>query len=122
MLIPVYVLGFIFGGMVLFALAQRVHNRKAKIALQTIGVLAGPIFFLSVAVFSGWVRERTYEVEWLTGNSAAKYLNPGKESTRQDRDVVALRRFVGGNYCYEVFISQELADYLRGLPTQTVQV
>jgi len=122
MLIPVYVLGFIFGGVVLFALAHRVHSRKAKIALKTISVLAGPIFFLSMAVFSGWIRERTYEVEWLTGNSAAKYLDPGKESTRQDRDVVVLRRFVGGNDCYEAFISQELADHLRGLSTHTVQV
>jgi hypothetical protein len=122
MLIPVYVLGFIFGGVVLFALARRVHNRKAKIALRTIGVLAGPIFFLTVAAFSGWVRERTYEVEWLTGDSAVKYLEPGKESTRQNRDVVVLRRLVGGYDCYNVFISQELADYLEGLPTHTVQV
>ena len=123
MLIPVYIIGFIFGGLVLFAVAQRIPNRNAKIWLRTIGVVAGPIFFVSVAVFSGWVRERIYEVEWLTGNSAAKYLGRGKESTRQDnRDVVVLRRFVGGNDCYEVFISQELADYLGGVPTHTVQV
>jgi hypothetical protein len=122
MLISVYIIGFVFGGLVLFAVAQRIPNRKAKIWLKTIGVLAGPIFFLSVVVFSGWVRERTYEVEWLTGNSAAKYLDPGKKSTRQDRDVVVLRRFVGGNDCYEAFISQELADYFGGLPTHTIQV
>jgi hypothetical protein len=122
MLIPVYIIGFIFSGLVLFAVAQRIPNRNAKIWLKTIGVLAGPIFFLSVAVFSGWVRERTYGVEWLTGSSAAKYLDPGKESARQDRDVVVLKRFVGGNDCYEAFISQELADYLGGLPTHTVQV
>ena len=123
MLIPVYIIGFIFGGLVLFAVAQRIPNRNAKIWLQTIGVFAGPVFFVSVAIFSGWVRERIYKVEWLTGNPATKYLYPGNKSTTQDdSDVVVLRRFVDKQECYEVMISQELADYLRGLSAHTVQV
>lgn len=123
MLIPIYIIGFVLGGLVLFAVARRIPNRNAKIWLQTIGVLAGPVFFLSAAIFTGLVRKRTYEVEWLTGNLAAKYLYPGKKSTKQDnRDVVVLRRVVGKDECYEAMISQELADYLRGLPTHTVQV
>lgn len=123
MLIPVYIIGFVLGALVLFAVAERIPNRNAKIWLRTIGILAGPVFFLSAAIFTGRVRERTFEVEWLTGNPAAKYLNPGKKSTRQDNmDVVVLRRFVGKDECYETMISQELADYLRGLPTHTVQV
>lgn len=122
-LIPVYIIGFVFGGLLLFAVAERIPNRNAKIWLRTIGTIAGPVFFLSVAIFSGWVRERTYDVEWLTGNPAAKYLYSWKKSSRQDNtDVVVLRRVVGKDECYEAMISQELADYLRALPTHTVQV
>lgn len=122
-LIPVYIIGFVLGGLLLFAVAERIPNRNGKIWLRTIGVLAGPVFFLSVAIFSGWVRERTYDVEWLTGNPAAKYLYSWKKSSKQDNtDVVVLRRVVGKDECYEAMISQELADYLRALPTRTVQV
>ncbi len=59
MLIPIYVIGFIFGGLILFATAQQIRNRKAKISLRAIGVLAGPVFFTVVAIFSGWKREKT---------------------------------------------------------------
>ena len=122
-LYPIYIIGFIFGALVLFAIAERIPNRSAKIWIRAIGGLAGPVFFLSVAIFSGWVRERTCEVEWVAGNPAAKYLLPGMKSTRRDNmDVVVLRRFVGKDECYEVMISQELADYLQGLPTHTVRV
>ena len=56
MLIPVYIVGFILGGLVLFAIAQRVNNRSAKISLKIIGSLAGPVFFLAMILFSGWER------------------------------------------------------------------
>jgi hypothetical protein len=53
MLIPIYVIGFIFGGLILFAIARQIRNRKAKTSLRAIGVLAGPVFFTVVAIFSG---------------------------------------------------------------------
>jgi hypothetical protein len=57
-LIPVYIVGFILGGLLCFAIAQRVSNRPVKICLRTIGVVAGPIFFLVVAIFSSQEREK----------------------------------------------------------------
>ena len=128
MLIPVYVLGFIFGGLVLFAIAYRVRNRRVKIALRTIGVIAGPVFFLVVAIFSGWERERTYEVEWLTGSSAAEYLgdrNPDVTNpiTKKTEELVVLRRSVGDHHdCYQTFASSELAHYLEGQKAPNVKV
>jgi hypothetical protein len=65
-LIPVYIVGFILGGLLCFAIARRVSNRPIKIAFQIIGVVAGPIFFLVVAIFTSQEREKTYEMEWLT--------------------------------------------------------
>ena len=121
MLIPIYIVGFIFGGIFLFAIAERIPDRRARTSLRVIGLVAGPVFFIIVAVFSGWKREKTYEVEWLTGKPAAKYLID-KSTMRDDSDVVALRRYAGNDECYEVLISRELADYLNMLPGHTVQV
>ncbi len=135
MLIPVYILGFIFGGMVLFAIAQRVRNRTAKISLRLIGVLAGPFFFLVMAIFAGWERERTYEMEWLVGGAAAEYLKYDKTASKNDnallrgfkpeseKALVVLRRNIGKRHdCYDSFVSSELFHYLEGLPTHTVKV
>jgi hypothetical protein len=61
-LIPVYIVGFIFGGLLCFAIAQRVPDRPVKVCLRTIGVVAGPVFFLVVAIFSSQEREKTYPV------------------------------------------------------------
>ena len=66
-------MGFILGGLVCFAIAQRVSNRRIKIGIQTLGVAAGPIFFMVVVIFSSQEREKTYEMEWLTAASAAAY-------------------------------------------------
>jgi hypothetical protein len=67
MLIPVYIVGFILVGLLCFAFAQRVPYRPVRICLRTVAIIAGPVFFLSVAIFSGWVREKTYEEDWLIG-------------------------------------------------------
>jgi len=72
LLIPFYVVGFILGGLLCFAIAQRVSNRPVKISFQIIGVVAGPVFFLVVAIFSSQEREKTYVMEWLTGKPAAQ--------------------------------------------------
>ena len=123
MLIPIYVIGFILGGLILFAIAQQIRNRKAKISVRAIGVLAGPVFFAVIAIFSGWKREKTYEVEWLTGNPAGEYLVSGKTTMQENKNVVVLRRYVRtGQQCYNVFISEKLANYVENLPTHTVQV
>jgi len=65
--------GFIFGGLVCFAIAQHVSNRRVKIGIQTLGVAAGPIFFIVVIIFSSQERQKTYEMEWLTGARAEAY-------------------------------------------------
>ena len=122
MLIPVYVAGFILGGVVLFAIAGRIPHRNLRISLRAIGVLAGPIFFLVVGIFSGWKREKTYDVEWLTGASAAEFIMPGTTTVSENKDAVVLRRYADNDECYNAFISRKLADYLEGLPTHTVAV
>jgi hypothetical protein len=124
MLIPVYIVGFILAGLILFAIAGRISNLKAKIFLHTIAVVAGPLFFLVVVIFSGWVREKSYETEWLTGESAAKYAIFRQSISPQEiKDVVVLRRYVNNQKeCYNVFVSRRLATYLEALPKHTVTV
>jgi len=136
MLIPVYIVGFILGGLILFAIARRVPNRRAKIGLRAIGVLAGPLFFLVVTLFSGWRREKTYEMKWLVGRPAAAYLGlDNSEShlansalvispvTKKEEEVVVLKRNIGENQeCFDSFASSALAHYLASLPTDRVQV
>jgi hypothetical protein len=133
MLIPVYILGFVFGGLILFAIAQRIPNAKVKIWLKMIGILAGPVFFLFVAIFSGWKREKTYDVEWLTGRPAAQYLGYDQPVagnvfvtnplTKTREDLVVLKRSFGNNNeCYESLASTALAHYLESLPSHNVKV
>lgn len=135
MLVPVYIVGFILGGLVLFAIAQRVPNRIAKTWLRAIGILAGPLFFLAMAIFSSWERERTYEMEWLKGGPALEYLGfkkydnyannfPATNSvTRKHEDLVVLKRHIGNNReCYSGFASDALEHYLEGLPSSRVKV
>jgi hypothetical protein len=135
MLIPVYIVGFIFGGLVLFAIAQRIPNRIAKIGLRAIGILAGPVFFLAMAIFSSWERERTYEMEWLIGGPAVEYIGFKKYDeyannlpvtnsvTRKREDLVVLKRNIGNSpVCYSGFASDALKLYLEGLPTGHVKV
>ena len=134
MLIPVYIVGFILGGLILFAIAQRIPNRIAKIWLRAIGILAGPLFFIAVAIFSSWDRERTYEMEWVIGGPAVEYLgfNIDKYANnfpianlapRKHEDVVVLKRNIGNNrVCYSGFASDALEHYLEGLPSSRVKV
>ena len=112
MLIPVYIVGFILGGLFLFAIAQRTPNRTARKWLRAIGILSGPIFFLAVAIFSGWERERTYEMQWLTGARAGEYLGFDKYGTYvrpKQEDLVVLKRKIGEDLeCYDSFASGAL--------------
>ena len=126
MLIPVYIVGFILGGLLCFAIAQRVSNPQLRICLRTIGVLAGPIFFLIVAIFSSQEREKTYEMGWLTGKPAAEYYT---QIYKADVDppnpeaIVMLKRSIGNNrMCFSSLKSKELAFYLESLPAHTVKV
>ena len=125
-LIPVYIVGFILGGLLCFAIAQRVSNPQLRICLRTIGVLAGPIFFLIVAIFSSQEREKTYEMGWLTGKPAAEYYT---QIYKADVDppnpeaIVMLKRSIGNNrMCFSSLKSKELAFYLESLPAHTVKV
>jgi len=136
MLIPVYIVGFILGGLVLFAIAQRVPNRIVKIWLRAIGIFAGPVFFLAMAIFSSWERERTYEMEWLIGRPAVEYLGSDKYDnygasnfpvtnpvTKEQEDFVVLKRNIGNNReCYDAFASNALAHYLESLPAGRLKV
>ena len=62
-------------------------------------------------------------MEWLTGNAAAEYLVSGKSTMQENKNVVVLRRYVRtGQQCYNVFISEKLANYVEGLPKNTVKV
>src|SRR5256885_8005330 len=135
MLIPVYIVGFILGGLVLFAIAQRIPNRIAKTCLRATGILAGPVFFLVMAIFSSWERERTYEMEWLIGGPAVEYLGIKKYDNytnnfpltnpvaRKQEVLVVLKRNIGNNReCYSGFASDALEHYLEGLPSSRVKV
>jgi hypothetical protein len=124
-LIPVYVVGFIFGGLLCFAIAQRVSNRPLRISLQTIGVVAGPVFFLVVAIFSSQERKKTYEMEWLTGKPAAEYYVHvyGHAYPPDPEAVVMLRREIGNDrVCFSSLNSKTLARYLETLPTHSIKV
>ena len=125
-LVPVYVVGFILGGLLCFAIARRVSNRPIKIAFQIIGVVAGPIFFLVVAIFTSQEREKTYVMDWLTGKPAAEYYT---QIYKADVDppnpeaIVMLKRNIGNNrVCFSSLKSKELAHYIESLPTHTVKV
>jgi hypothetical protein len=123
---PVYIVGFILGGLLCFAIAQRVSNRPVKICLQTIGVVAGPVFFLVVAIFSSQERNKIYEMEWLTGKPAAEYYMQVYKSHVDLPDpetIVMLKRNIGNSrVCFSSLKSKELAHYLETLPTHTVKV
>jgi hypothetical protein len=123
-LIPVYIVAFILGGLLCFAIAQRVSNRPIKICLRTIGVVAGPIFFLVVAIFSSQEREKTYEMEWLTEKPAMEYYSHVYREIPHDPEaVVILKRDIGNNReCFSNLTSNEVARYLESLPTQSVKV
>jgi len=136
MLIPVYIAGFILGGLILFAIARQIPNRGAKVCLRAIAVFSGPVFFLVVAIFSGWQREKTYEMEWLVGKPAAAYLGFENSDghlansaiaigpvTKKEEEIVVLKRNIGANReCFDSFASNALAHYLESLPTDRVQV
>ncbi len=123
-LVPVYIVGFILGGLLCFAIAQRVPNRPVKISLRTIGVVAGPVFFLVVAIFSSQEREKTYEMEWITGKPATEYYSHVYHEVPQDPEaVVMLKRDIGNNrVCFSGLHSKGLAHYLESLPTHSVKV
>jgi hypothetical protein len=116
--------GFILGGLLCFAIAQRVPNRAVKLSFQIIGVIAGPIFFLVVAIFSSQEREKTYVMEWLTGKPAAQcYMQIYKDDVDHPEAIVILKRNIGNNrVCFSSLKSKELAHYVESLPTHTVKV
>jgi hypothetical protein len=125
-LIPVYIVGFILGGLLCFAIAQRVSCRPVKTCLRIIGVVAGPIFFLVVAIFTSQEREKTYEMEWLTGKPAAEYymqIYKADVDPPNQEAIVMLKRNIGNNrMCFSSLKSKELAHYVESLPTRTVKV
>ena len=114
------------GGLVCFAIAQHVSNRRIKIGIQTLGVAAGPSFFMVVVIFSSQEREKTYEMEWLTGASAAAYyVQVYKQQHPPDpgTSVVILKRNIGQNrVCFSILNDEQLSEYLENLPTHTVKV
>jgi hypothetical protein len=123
MLIPVYIVGFIFGGLFLFAISQRIAHRGTQIVLRVIAVFAGPVFFLVVFSFSGWERKRTYEMEWLRGQRALDYAGDRNSPENDVNDFIVVRRSVEYDHdCFDAFRSKELAHYLEGLSKQTVKV
>ncbi len=131
LLIPVYIVGFIIGGLVCFAIAQHVSNRRVRIAIQMLGVAAGPVFFIVVAIFSSQQREKTYETEWLTEKPAAEYyiheyrhehFNGGEQAPDPEGFIILKRKIDHDRECLSSFHSTEIAHYLEGLPTHTVIV
>ena len=123
MLIPVYIVGFIFGGIFLFAVAQRVPHKGTRKGLRAVAIFSGPLFFIVVFSFSGWEREKAYEMEWITGTSTEEYLGHDKSLAKTQDDLVVLKRNIGNdNECYDAFDSGLLARYLESLPTHSVKV
>ena len=128
----VFIGPFILAGLILFAIAERISNRKAKVCLRVIAIMAGPVFFLTVAIFSGWEREKTYEMQWLIGRPAEEYLGYDKSGAngfttsplrKKQEEIVVLKRNVGDNQeCFESYASSALAQYLEGLPIDTIKV
>jgi hypothetical protein len=123
MLIPVYIVGFIFGGIFLFAIARRVPHRRTQIVLRVIAVIAGPVFFLVAFSFSGWEVKKTYEMEWLRGQTALDYAGDHDSPAGDVNDYVVLKREVEHEHdCFVAFRSKQMAHYLEGLPKPTVKV
>lgn len=121
MLIPVYVIGFILGGIFLLAVAQRVPHPGTRMVLRAVAIFSGPLFFIVVFSFSGWEREKAYEMEWITGRSTEEYLGLDKSLAKTQEDLVVLKRNIGNNNeCYDGFASGPLARYLESLPTHRV--
>jgi len=76
-----------------------------------------------VAIFSGWVREKTYEEDWLIGRLAEEYVGYDKSFAKTQEDIVVLKRKIGrDSECYDAFASSPLARYLETLPTHGVKV
>jgi hypothetical protein len=123
MLIPVYIVGFIFGGIFLLAVAQRVPHKGTRKSLRAVATFSGPLFFIVVFSFSGWEREKAYEMEWITGRSTEEYLGHDKSLAKTQDDLVVLKRSIrNDNECYDGFDSGLLARYLESLPTHGVKV
>jgi hypothetical protein len=123
MLIPVYIVGFILGGLFLFAISQRLSHRGTQIVLRVIAVFSGPVFFLVVFSFSGWEVKKSYEMEWLRGQLALDYAGDHNPPENDVNDFIVVKRRVEDEHdCFDAFRSKELAHYLEGLPKPTVKV
>jgi len=123
MLIPVYIVGFILGGLLLFAISRRISHRGTKTVLRAIAVFAGPLFFLVVFSFSGWEVKKTYEMEWLRGQPALDYVGYPTSAGSDVDDFVVLKRKVEYDHeCFDAFRSKELAHYLAGMPKHVAKV
>jgi hypothetical protein len=122
-LIPFWIAGFVIEAFVCFAIAERVRNRTARTLLRMTGAPAGPIFFVVLGIFSGWKRQKVFEMEWLTGRPASEYLGYDQRGEKAPGDLVVLKRQSGHNHdCFDELVSGDLAKYLAGLSTHTVRV
>lgn len=122
-LVPIYLVSFVFVGALLILLSKRVPDGIFRACLRWTGIAAGPIFLLVILAFTGWERDRTYEMEWLVGNSARRYLATGLPEENTYEYPVVLERTSGRNHdCFVVFDSKSMTQYLRARPDNTVRV
>ncbi len=121
MLIPVYVFGFVFLALLVWAITGKLTlTNRARTILRASGILIGPLFFVIVFAFSGWIRYRTYDMQWSVGQNPYARAMPPRDKAGEP--LVAIYRKVGSGTCFDLYYSSELAGYLTSLTASSVPV
>ena len=122
-LIPFYLAGSILAGALLVLVSRNVRNRALATWIRRLGITVTPALVLVFFVFTGWQRQRTYEMEPLLGRPALEYLMAGAPRELNREFPVVLKRVSGQNHdCFEALDSKSLTDYLKAHPARPVRV
>lgn len=121
MLIPIYALGFACLALIVWAVTGMLPiTDRTRSILRASGILIGPLYFVIVFAFSGWVRYRTYDMQWSIGQNS--YYREMPSQDRVGEPLVVIYRKVGDGTCFEQYYSSELSAYLTSLTASSVPV
>jgi hypothetical protein len=122
-LIPFYLAGSILAGALLVLVSRNVRNKAVGTWIRWAAIMVTPALVLVFFVFTGWQRQRTYEMDPLMGRPALGYLTAGAPQEMNREFAVVLRRVSGQNHeCFEAFDSKSLTHYLNAHAAQPVRV
>ncbi len=121
MLIPIYAFGFACFALIVWAVTGKLPlTVRTRSILRASGILIGPLYFVIVFTFSGWVRFKTYDMQWSIGQSS--YYREMLSRDKAGEPLVVIYRKVGNGTCFEQYYSSELAAYLTSLTASSVPV